>query len=129
MFRLRLSRSVVAKKPKIPKDIEPVCNEGDQVTPGSIQADIHFRDLQLQETWDSKRVLRMCGWLQITEYELASMVMFPHDEMKKCMKKGIFPGPVCILFSLVENHVMRESIVDPVPEDSSSLIPFSKIHG
>ena len=107
-------------------------NEGKNTTATSAQVDLHYSQLGIQNIWDADRVLRLCGWLRITQYELASLIMFPHTQMKFCLKRNYFPGSVCLLFSLIENQVMRDKINNPVPEnDDERLMPFDKVvdHG
>lgn len=100
-------------------------------TGASALIDAHYATLGIQGAWDEDRVLRLCGWLRITRYELASLVMYPHQQMKKSMKTGYFPGPVALLFTILENELMPDILMDAIPEDKDTpIIPSDLLnHG
>lgn len=106
-----------------------VFNEETHATPSSTLCDTHYAMLGIQGAWDSDRVLRLCGLLQMTRYELASLMMFPHRQMKKCMETGLFPGTVCLMMTLVENTcVPKGYLMDAIPGDEETpLIPNEKM--
>jgi hypothetical protein len=83
----------------------------------SLLIDIHYKDLGIQEMWDTRRVDRLCSLLKVTRDELASMIMFEHSEMDKCIKLGEFPGPVCLLLTLVENFTVGSVVPDPASQE------------
>lgn len=90
-------------------------NPDETTTPGSLQADIHYATLGIQGAWNRERVLRLCGWLRITRHELASFVMLPHTQMDKYIERDLFPGPVALLFTLIENQFMPDVLMDAIP--------------
>ena len=102
-----------------------VVNPSETATPSSLLCDIHYAKIRVQGIWDPERVLRLCGLLQLTRYELASLVHYPHQQMKKSMDRGLFPGTVCLLFSILENQfVPAGHLLDAIPEDPDvPLIP------
>lgn len=83
----------------------------------SLLIDIHYKDLGIKEMWDTRRVERLCSLLEVTHDELASMMMFEHSEMKKCLKHDEFPGPVCLLLTLVENFTVGAIVPDPASQE------------
>lgn len=99
-------------------------------TPASVLCDTHYAKIGVQAAWDPERVLRLCGLLQLTRYELASMILFPHAQMKQCMKEGLFPGTVCLMFSIIENQFVPEGyLMDSIPEDRDTPLIPTKILG
>ena len=82
----------------------------------SLLIDIHYKELGVKELWDARRVERLCSLLKVTQGELASMMMFPHSDMEKCMGLDEFPGPVCLLLTLIENYSVGAVVPDPVSE-------------
>ena len=105
-------------------------NPDKTTSPTSLSIDIHYAKIGVQGAWDKKRVLRLCGWLRITRYELSSLIMLPHRQMDKYMEKGIFPGPVALLLSIFENHVAKGILMDAAtPEEGEPLIPTHLTNG
>lgn len=102
-----------------------VVNPAKNATPSSLLCDIHYAKLGLQGAWSPERVLRLCGLLQLTRYELASLIHFPHQQMDKGMEAEIFPGTVCLLLSILENQFVASGhILDAIPENPDiALIP------
>ena len=80
----------------------------------SFLIDVHYEDLGVQEAWNTRRVERLCSLMNITSGELASMLMFPHVEMNKCLEEGSFPGPGCLLLTMVENYIAGNVVPDPI---------------
>ena len=82
----------------------------------SLLIDIHYKEVELAERWDTRRVDRLCSLINVTWRELASMMMFDHKEMEAARKAGKFPGPVCILMTLIENYALSDIVPDPIDE-------------
>ncbi len=82
----------------------------------SLLIDLHYKEVGLLERWDTRRVERLCSILNVTWRELASMMMHDHVEMENNRKDGKFPGPICILMTLIENHAISEIVPDPIDE-------------
>ena len=102
-----------------------VVNSSRTATPSSLLCDIHYAKVGVQGAWSPERVLRLCGLLQLTRHELSSLLHFPHEQMDKGMKGGVFPGTVCLLLSIIENQfVPKGHLMDAIPDDPDvSLIP------
>ena len=100
-------------------------NPAENATPSSLLCDIHYAKIRVQSVWDPERVLRLCGLLQLTRYELASLIHYPHQQMDKSMKAEVFPGTVCLMFSILENQFVASGhLMDSIPEDPNTpLIP------
>jgi hypothetical protein len=82
----------------------------------SLLIDIHYKELGLEEIWDARRVERLCSLMKVTQDELSSMMMFPHSDMEKCVKADCFPGPICLLLTLIENFTVGALVPDPVSD-------------
>ena len=87
--------------------------------------DLHYRELDLESLWDSRRVDRLCSLIKVTDRELSAMMYLDYDEFKEYYKEENFPGPVLILLTLIENHSVSSLLPDPV-EDK---LVFVKRHG
>jgi len=119
----------VAKKrlnPRIPPLFE--FNYGESSTPGSHMVDIHYKQMGIDKLWTTARVARMCRYLNITEYELASLIMLPHKDMKNYLEKGRFPGIVCWCLTLMELCLLPEKMKDSISNAGETFMPYEKIH-
>tara|TARA_R100000808_G_scaffold1976_1_gene8388 strand:+ start:5825 stop:6067 length:243 start_codon:yes stop_codon:yes gene_type:complete len=65
--------------------------------------------------WDSERVQRLCKFLKLSEYELATMFCIEYKLMRTWMRADRFPPYVALHFSLLENWLAHESISDQEP--------------
>ena len=77
---------------------------------------LHYKEVGLQDRWDTRRMDRLCSLIDVTWRELSSMMMCKHDKMEKYRSKDKFPGPVCILMTLIENYSVSETVPDPIDE-------------
>jgi len=105
---------------------DEITNPDETSTPGSLQVDAHYARMGIKSVWDKPRILRLCGWLRVTPHELASLLLVAHRDMDGWLGKGRIPGPVCLLLSLLENHVARGFVHDPVPQEGP-IVPFEKL--
>lgn len=91
-------------------------------TPASLAIDIHYLNLRLVERWTWERYLRLCVYLKLTEYELASLVRLPHKVIGKYRAGFSLPLPrgsaesVALLLTLVETHFMQGLRGDVITE-------------
>ena len=96
-------------------------------TPRSYTFDLHYADLGVISRWDRDRYYRLCSFLQLTPYELASMICWPHSQVDSAVANSKFPGPVALLLTLVEAQVMqnytRDVILNPLPSNGPSRGP------
>ena len=99
-------------------------NIGDTANASTLLIDQHYDEINLHELWNKERVERFCAYMKWTEYELASLIMLPHSEMKRFMRVG-FPGPVSLLFSIIEFYFAPHRLVDCPSQNN--LIPFQKL--
>ena len=76
--------------------------------------------------WEPDRVIRLSKFMNMTLYELASMVAIPHNQMTQYMKLG-FPSSACLLLSLVEYVFVKGNMVDSPPFDTEGLFPTHKL--
>lgn len=80
----------------------------------SLLIDIHYKEMGIEEIWDTRRVERLCSLMNITEGELASMMLVKHKDMEKYLKQDNFPGPVCLLLTIIENYAVSPILPDPI---------------
>jgi len=82
-------------------------------TPASLAIDIHYLNLRIVERWTWERYLRLCQYLKMTEYELASLVRLPHKAIEKYRERFSLPLPrghaesVALLLTIVETHFLK----------------------
>ena len=82
----------------------------------SLLIDIHYKESGVRAAWDTRRVDRLCSLIDVTWRELASMIMCDHTNFEEYREEGRFPGPVCILFTLIENYAVSDTVPDPIDE-------------
>lgn len=74
--------------------------------------DVHWASMRLRERWDWPRYVRLCEFLQMTPYELASLVMLRHKAVDSFRDFGALQINrreamlVGLMLTLVEAHVM-----------------------
>lgn len=93
--------------------VPTLVNEGsDGQTPSSLAIDVHYLNLMLVERWNWERYIRLCVFLKMTEYELASLVRLPHKYIPKYEERYILPlarghaESVALLLTIIETHFM-----------------------
>lgn len=75
-------------------------------TPASELIDIHYEVLGVKKRWTRDRIERLCGFLKISQSELASMTLAGHKSFDTYIKKGSFPGPLAILLTILESRYL-----------------------
>ena len=79
-------------------------------TPASVMLDMHWENMRLVERWSWERYVRLCKFLSYTPWELASLVLLPHDQIERFRRTSCLSGkaarPVALILTLVEAHVM-----------------------
>ena len=104
-------------------------NYGDTVTMGSHLVDLHYLKMGIAKLWTPKRLERLCRFLKLTEYELASLIMVHHKDMKIFLEKGRFPPIVSWSLSLVELCLMPEKMTDSVSfAGDGNFMPYNMLH-
>lgn len=100
-------------------------NEGSKhQTPASLMIDSHYAQLQLNQRWNWERFVRLCQFLRMTPWEVASMVMLRHGSVDTFKRNGRLSGQghnaVALLLTLLEARVMSEwtgdVIANPFPD-------------
>src|SRR5690348_14518707 len=83
--------------------------------------DIHYSNLRIAERWTWERFERLCSVLQLTPYELASLVCMPHDSVGKLREHGRIPGSVSgggraigMLLTLLEARILKKTVPDVI---------------
>ena len=95
-------------------------------TPGTLRIDVHYANLLLVERWDYPRFARLCAFLQISEAELASLVLMPHNYLpafkltNKLHHRRPVALPIAMILTLLELHccgaMTKDVIVQPFPD-------------
>lgn len=71
-------------------------------TTASYAFDLHYAQLGIIARWDWQRYARLALFLQLTPHELASLIHMPHSAVDRGFKTNRFPGPACLLLTLLE---------------------------
>jgi hypothetical protein len=92
-------------------------------TTATLSFDLHYAQLEVVRRWDRDRYLRLCAFLQLTPYELASLICWRHVEVNVAIKNSNFPGPVALLLTMIEAQAMinhsKDVIANPLPKHGS----------
>ena len=102
-------------------------NEGSRgQTPASLAIDIHYTNLMLVERWTWERFTKLCLFLKMTAYEVASLVLLPHRCVDAYRAKNVLPllpihaASVALNLTLLEAYLMRglteDVIENPFPD-------------
>lgn len=94
-------------------------------TPASTHIDIHYAKLDLRKRWDRSRIERLCGFLNISQSELASMIAVRHGSFEGYLKRGIMPGPAALLLTVMESHYL----LGKAPDVISNIFNFHGTSG
>lgn len=82
-------------------------NASSHVTSASVIIDTHYASLKIQDRWTRSRVERLCGYLRITQAELASVVGVRHSNFNAYIKRARVPMPIGLLLTLLESHYLK----------------------
>jgi len=85
--------------------------------------DNHYLKLGIHDIWTARRLKRLAGYLNETEYEIASRIMLPHKEMKKYLAKDSFPPIVSWCLTLLEVCLARDVFPDCPVEPGEEFFP------
>lgn len=90
--------------------------------------DLHYSNLRIAERWDWDRFQRLCSFLKVTEYELASLVLCPHDWIPKFREHNRIPcsvsgggRAVAMMLTVLEAKVLRRLVPDVIDEPMPNL--------
>jgi hypothetical protein len=100
-------------------------------TPASLMIDTHYAQLGLVDRWGWERYVRLCQFLQMTPWEVASLVTLSHKAVAGFKRRGRMSGygtrGVALVLTLLEAHVMAawtaDVIANPFPDLSRSPPP------
>lgn len=107
--------------------LPPLPNSGSPHTTATTKLiDLHYSNLRIAERWTWDRYQRLCSFLKLTEYELASLCLMPHDWVGKMRERNRLPcvgqgggRAVAMLLTMTEATVMKnyvpDVIVNPMP--------------
>ena len=114
------------KKPQakyVPRLLNPN-SEGQ--TPASLMIDVHYMNLFLVERWTWERYAKLCLFLKMTSYEVASLVRLPHRSIPAYKLRNTLPlyaahaEAVALILTLLESYLMRgltkDVIENPFPD-------------
>lgn len=100
-------------------------NEGSKhQTPASLMIDSHYAKSRVVERWSWERYVRLCQFLRMTPWEVASIVMLSHNAVETFHRRGRLSGTgyraVALVLTLLEAHVMAawtdDVIRNPFPD-------------
>lgn len=94
-------------------------------TAASVMLDTHWSMMRLESRWTWERFVRLAKFLEMTPYELASLVMLRHQDVPSYLERGMMHPKhrttrlIALFLQLVENHVMGAwdpaVVLDPFP--------------
>lgn len=99
--------------------IPPMPNQDSRhQTPASLMIDTHYAQLRLMERWTWDRYVRLCQFLRMTPWEVASLVMLRHGSIDTFRRKGRLSiqghRAAALVLTILEAHVMREWTSDVI---------------
>lgn len=104
-------------------------------SPSTDLIDIHYSNLRISERWDWQRIQRLCSFLQVTEYELASLVLMPHEWVEKFKQRDQMPcavagggRAVAMILTILEARVLKRLTKDVIVEPFPSLNKVAPTH-
>lgn len=102
--------------PTTPRKFKPrLPNRGSKhQTSASLAFDLHYAHLGVIERWDRDRYDRLCVFLTVTRYELASLISWPHAQVPGAIERNDFKGPVALLLTILEAQVMHKFTKDVI---------------
>lgn len=97
-------------------------------TASTFLLDIHYSNLRIAERWDLDRFDRLCSFLKVTRYELASLVLCPHSWVEKLVEHNRIPccvsgggRAVALLLCILEAKVLRRLVPDVIEDPMPNL--------
>ncbi len=109
--------------------LPPLPNAGsDHTTATTKLLDLHYSNLRIAERWTWDRYQRICSVLKVTEYEMASLSLMPHDWIPKFKTRNRIPcsvlgggRAVAMLLTMIEARVMKKLVPDVIEEPMANL--------
>lgn len=85
--------------------------------------DAHYEAAGVRKVWTLERINRLARALNLTFYEVASLLGMPHTAFKTFAEKRQLGGPTCVLLTLIER-----TMLSGVYNDTIDLFNF-ETHG
>lgn len=109
--------------PYVPKLANP---NSDGQTAASLMIDVHYMNLYLRERWTWERYTKLCLFLRMTAYEVASLARIPHHCIPAYKLRNTLPlhdahaESAALILTLLESYLMKgltEDIIEqPFPD-------------
>lgn len=102
--------------------LPPLPNTDSEYTTATTKIiDLHYSNKRIAERWTFERYERLCSFLKLTHYELASLVCMPHSHVAKLREYNLLPGTVNgggravgMLLTILEARVLKKLVPDVV---------------
>jgi hypothetical protein len=98
-------------------------------TPGSFSIDLHYAKLGICARWDWDRYTRLATFLNLTPWELASLICLSHSACDTAQKRNKFRGPECMVLTLLEAQVLKNFSADIIPKPFPTSLPHDPPQG
>ena len=95
-------------------------------SPAALAIQLHYQKLGLQNTWNERRVKRLCGFLRITEQELSALLGINEDTFFRQLASRRIYQPACILLTILEDFLIGEYVDDTIPNVLSGALKNGK---
>jgi hypothetical protein len=95
--------------------------------PSAVAIEIHYKRLNLQDKWNERRVKRICGFLRITEQELAALLGINEDTFFRQLARRGISMPACILLTILEDQVIGDFVNDTIPNVLSGALKNGRL--
>jgi len=96
-------------------------------TPASLAIEIFYKSHNLKDKWNEKRVKRLCGFLRLSEEELASLIGIPVDTFYRQLSRRDIYLPACILLTIMEDFFLGEYVSDTIPNLLSGALKNGRL--
>ena len=103
-----------AKPIQTKKKLKKAPGDSEYATSASILMDAHYMRIGVVNKWNKERVDRLCGFLRMNYGEIASLLLMPHKEFQRVILKPKFPGPLCLLLSIIEHRYLKHYTKDTI---------------
>lgn len=119
--------------------LPPLPNAGSEHTTATTKLlDLHYSNLRIAERWTWDRYQRLCSFLKLTEYEMASLCLMPHDWVAKLKEHNRLPcavngggRAVAMILTMIEARVLKRYVPDvidnPMPNVNAILRTGAKV--
>ncbi len=112
----------MAKSPEPEFKFKPHLPNSDSAhkTAASLTFDLHYAQLGLVQRWDWQRYCRLAAFLELTVYELGSLLCITHRRVISRKSGSRFLPTECLLLTMLEAQAMKsygaDVIENPLPK-------------